>query len=64
MESPLLIIALDIVCSATYCLELSNAIFKLLMQTFNQVKMLMFYDVQTTNLIFVGPKNEIYTKQS
>ena len=27
---------------------------------FYQVEMLIFYGVQTTNLIFVGKKNEIY----
>ena len=30
---------------------------------FDQVKMLMFYNVQTTNLIVFGNTNEMYSKQ-
>ena len=29
---------------------------------FNQVNMLIFYNVQTTNLTFADKKNEIYSK--
>ena len=41
--------------SATCCLDLHNAIFFFTIDVnFHQVKLLMFYNVQTTNLTFVG----------
>jgi len=45
--------------SVTYCLELHvPIIFLLLMYFLNQVKMLMFYSVQTTNSTMVGKEKD------
>ena len=53
---------LNVVFSVTYYLELQKLhIFTIDVIFFYQVKMLMLYNVQTTNSTFVG-KNKIYNK--
>ena len=53
------LITLNMTFSVTYCLGLHNAKHFYYWWKFCQVKMLMFYTVQTTNVTFVG---KIYSK--
>ena len=53
---------LNIVFIVTYYLELRSAIHLSINVLVYQGKMLMFYNVQTTNLTLLA-NNEIYTKQ-
>jgi hypothetical protein len=54
----------NVIFSVTYCSVLHVHIFVLLLLVyfFGQVKMSMFYNVQTTNLTMVGIKNAMHSK--
>ena len=56
-----LITTLNMVFSVAYYLELHSAIYLLLLMSFfYQVNLLMFYDVQTTNLTWAGKIWELH----
>ena len=50
----------NMIFSVTHYLDLHNAIYFIIDVISYQVKLLMFYSVQTTNLIFVGVMQDIH----